>query len=247
MDLASTITLSRMDADMRAMDVIANNLANAATPGFKAEHMQFAAWLARQPAGAAPGGESSIALAQDRATWRERSAGALNHSGNPLDLAISGGGYFTVNTPRGPRLTRDGRFGLLPNGTIADSEGDPLLDATGQPITVSVGDTNLSVAGDGTLSSENGQIAKIGVVAPADPNAMTAEGATQFRADSPTAQVTQPQIVQGAVEESNVQAVTEMTRMIEAQRRFQFMTQFIQAESDRQNAAIDKLLTAQGG
>lgn len=246
MDLASTVTLSRMDADMRAMEVIANNLANAATPGFKAEHMQFTQWLAPQTGAGAPKGEQSIALAQNGETWRDDSVGALSHSGNPLDLAISGPGYFTVNTPRGPRLTRDGRFGLLPNGTIADAAGDPLLDANGQPITVAPNDTNLTVAGDGTLSSQNGQLARIGVVQPSTPGALTAEGGTLFRADAPTAPVTAPKIVQGAVEESNVQPVIAVTRMIEAARRFQFMTQFIQAQSDRYSAAIDKLLAPQG-
>lgn len=246
MDLASTVTVSRMDADMRAMDVVANNLANANTPGFKVGHMQFTDWLARQAGTGAPKGESSIAFAEDRATWRDNEVGKLTHSGNPLDLAISGNGYFTVNTPRGPRLTRDGRFGIMPNGTIADDAGEPLLDKTGQPITVSAADTRLTVKGDGTLSSENGQLATIGIVQPSNPNAMTAEGGTLFRADVPTAPVTQAKLVQGAVEGSNVQPLTEMTRMIEAERRFQMMTQFIQAESDRNTSVIDKLLSQQG-
>lgn len=246
MDLASTITLSRMDADMRTMDVIANNLANAGTPGFKGEHMQFTQWLSRQQGAGTAKGEATIALAQDRATWREQSAGALQHTGNPLDLAISGPGYFTVNTPRGPRLTRDGRFGLLPNGTVADANGNPLLDSTGQPIKVSLSDTVLTVAGDGTLSSQNGQLAKIGIVQPSNPYAVSAEGGTLFRADTPTSPVALPKLVQGAVEESNVQPVTEMTRMIDADRRFQVLTQFIQAESDRHTSVIDKLLAPQG-
>ncbi len=117
---------------------------------------------------------------------------------------------------------------------------------TGQPITVSVADTVLTVAGDGTLSSENGQLAKIGVVQPADPNRITAEGGTLLRADAPTAPVQQPKIVQGAVEESNVQPIAEMTRMIKTDRRFGFLAQFVQAESDRQSSAIDKILATQG-
>ena len=106
------------------MDVIAGNIANANTPGYKAERTQFSDWLSRQSTPP----ERTIAFTQDRATWREQQSGTLTHTGNPLDLALTSNGYFTVSTPRGPRLTRDGRFGLLPSGTVADSAGDALLD-----------------------------------------------------------------------------------------------------------------------
>ncbi|MGH7154307.1 MAG: flagellar basal body rod C-terminal domain-containing protein, partial [Acetobacteraceae bacterium] len=168
----------------------------------------------------------------------------VQHTGNPLDLAISNAGYFTVQTPRGPRLTRDGRFGLMPDGTIADASGEALLDTNGKPIHVGTTDTNLSVAGDGTLSSRNGQIGRIGVVRPNDPMQLAAEGGTHFSDDGTTAAVTAPHIVQGAVEESNVQPVLELTRMINEERQFQFTAQLVQAESDREKDAIQKLLPA---
>jgi flagellar basal-body rod protein FlgF len=223
------------------MDVIADNIANASTPGFRAERVQFSDWLSKQST--AP--ERTVAYTQDRATWREQQSGTLTHTGNPLDLALTGDGYFTVNTPRGPRLTRDGRFTLLPSGTVADSAGDALLDSNGQPVQLSQTDTIITVAGDGTLSSENGQLAKIGVVRPSDPMQLTAEGNTLFRSGSTTAPVTTPNVVQGAVEDSNVQPVLEVTRMMDGERQFQFMIQFIQAESDRQQSVIDKLLPQQ--
>ncbi len=247
MDLASTVALSRMDADMRSMDVTADNLANAATPGYKAESVLFTDWLSRQTGSDTPRGGKTIAFAQDRATWRDTATGTLSHTGNPLDLGLSDAGYFTVNTPRGPRLTRDGRFGLLPNGAIADAAGDPLLDVNGQPIRLTPADTVITVAGDGTVSSENGRIGRIGVVQPADPRALTAEGGTLMRADGPTAPTAQPRIMQGAVEDSNVQPVTQITRMLDEYRRFQFLGEFVQAEADRQRTAIDKLLPAQQG
>ena len=95
------------------------------------------------------------------------------------------------------------------------------------------------------MSSENGQLGKIGVVQPTDPMQLAAEGDTLFRSDSPTTPVAAPGLVQGAIEDSNVQPVLEMTRMMDGERQFQFMTQFIQAESDRQQSAIDKLLPQQ--
>ena len=242
MDLASSIATSRLVAQQRALDVIADNLANANTPGFKAERVQFSDWLSRQSGGSAPRGGSPIAYTQDRATWREQQPGTITHTGNPLDIAVTGAGYFTVNTANGPRLTRDGRFGLLPSGTIADTAGNPLLDNNGQPIQLAPTDTQITIAGDGTVSSVNGQIGQIGIVQPADPALLTAEGGTLFRSDSPTTPVASPALEQGAVEDSNVQPVLEVTRMIDGERSFEFTTQMLQAESDRQQNAIQKIL-----
>ena len=242
MDIVGSIANSRLVAQQRALDVTADNIANANTPGFKAERVLFNDWLSRQTGTAAAQGGNRIAYTQDRATWRDLRAGTLTHTGNTFDLAITGDGYFTISTPRGPRLTRDGRFGLMPSGTIADSSGNALLDTAGKPIVLSPTDTRISIAGDGTVSSENGQLAKVGVVNVTTPMQTTGEGSTQFRADAPTAPIASPGIVQGAIEDSNVQPVLETTRMMENLRQFQFMSQFIQAESDRQQSAIDKLL-----
>ena len=242
MDINSTVAASRLIAQQHAMDVIATNVANSNTPGFRAERVQFSDWLGRQNGTDTPPGGKTIAYTQDRATWRDQQAGTLTHTGNPFDVALSGDGYFTVNTPRGPRLTRDGRFGPMPDGTLADASGNALLDSNGQPIQLAPTDTQVTIAGDGTVSGQNGQLAKVGVVQPADPMQLSAEGGTLFRSGSATAAVPAPGIVQGAMEGSNVQPVTEITRMMDGLREFQFVSQFVQAESDRQQSAIDKLL-----
>jgi flagellar basal-body rod protein FlgF len=236
MDINSNVATSRLAAQERAIDVIANNIANMNTPGFKAERMQFSDWLKSQSNG------SSIAYTQDRATWHELSPGPAQQTGNPLDLAISGDGYFTVSTPAGPRLTRDGRFGVMPDGTIANSAGQALMDISGRPIRISPTDTQLTISGDGTLSSQNGVLATVGVVTPQNPMQLTAEGGTLFQSGSNTTQVAKRQIVQGAIEESNVQPVAEITRLIQGERTFQFLTQYVQAESDRSNNAINKIV-----
>ena len=133
MDIASNVATSRLVAQQRAMDVIADNIANANTPGFKAQRMQFSDWLSPQKS-TAPQGGGTIAYTQDRATWREQQVGTLTHTGNPLDLALGRDGYFTVQTASGQRLTRDGRFSLQANGTLSDSAGDAVLDSNGQRI-----------------------------------------------------------------------------------------------------------------
>jgi flagellar basal-body rod protein FlgF len=241
-EIATTVAASRLVAMQRAMDVTANNIANASTSGFKAERVLFSDWLAREPDAGVTGGEREIAYTQDRATWRDQRDGALTHTLNPFDVALTGPGYFTVMTAAGPRLTRAGRFAPLPDGSLADMAGNKLLDTTGQPILLANGDTTVTIAGDGTVSDQGGQIGKIGVVTLTDPMRATAEGNEKLRADANTAPVQYPKIVQGALEDSNVQAMSEVTRMLDAQRQFQFVASFVQAESDRQQSAIDKLL-----
>lgn len=248
MDIVTSLAASRLVAQQRVMEVTANNIANANTPGYRSERVQFSDWIDRQTGTGrvAPAGDRTIVYTQDRATWRESQSGTLTHTGNTFDLALTGGGYFTVNTRNGPRLTRDGRFGLMPDGTLADSNGNTVLNTNGQPILISPADTRITIASDGSVSSENGVLGKIGVVQPADAMKLSAEGATLFASNAPTTPVATPGVVQGAIEESNVQPVMEVTRMIDDARQFQLMTQFVQAEADRYQTAIDKLLP-QGG
>jgi flagellar basal-body rod protein FlgF len=242
MDNTTTIALSRLSAQSRAMDVIAGNLANMSTPGYRAERVVFADWLSSQSGTTAPRGDRSVAYTQDRATYRDQAEGTLTQTGNPLDLALSGDGYFTVQTSAGTRLTRAGRFTLQATGTITDEAGNALLDTNGQPMVVNAADTKLTVTADGAISSQNGAIGKIAIVKPNDANRMTAEGGRLFRADVPTTPVSAPRIVQGAVEDSNVRPVAELVRMMSTQRDFQFVSQFVEAEGQRHQNAIDKIL-----
>lgn len=241
MELPTYVALSRLSAQQRALDVTATNLANASTPGFKASRVLFTDWLSAQAGTDMPGGDRKLAYTQDRATYRDQRQGPLQHTSNPLDLAVSGDGYFTVSTPQGPRLTRAGHFTQQANGTIGDMEGNALLGSSGAPLRIAPTDTDITVTADGTISTESGEIGRIGVVMPGDQNRLGAEGNRNLRADVPTEPVRQPQIVQGAVEDSNVQPVMETTRMMSDLRSFQFTTQFVQAESERMQSAIDKI------
>ena len=241
MELPSYIALSYLSAQSRAMDVTAGNLANAGTSGFKAERMMFSDWLSKQTGTEGPLGRRPVQFVQDRATYRDGAEGTLQHTGNPLDLAIAGAGFFTVDTPRGPRLTRAGRFGPQPDGTVADGEGNALLDSAGQPIRLSAADQSITVTADGVISSENGRIGRIGVVTADDGSRLQAEGGTNLNSGSATAPVDQPRVVQGAVEDSNVQPIVETTRMMAGLRSFQFAAQFVESESQRLQSAIDKL------
>ena len=240
MQTPSVIALSSLVVQQRALEVSANNIANAQTPGFKAERVLFSDWLSRQP------DNTRIAYVQDRATYREQQDGTLTHTGNPLDLAIGGDGYFTVATPRGPRLTRAGRFTPATDGTLIDDAGNALLDTNGQKMRIAAADTRLTVSADGSLSSENGPIGRIGVVRPQNAALLQGEGDELLRADAATTPVGTPHIVQGAIEDSNAKPIQETVRMMDLLRQFQFVTQLVQAESDRQQSAIDKLTQKPG-
>jgi flagellar basal-body rod protein FlgF len=248
MDITTSLAASRLLAQQRAMDVTANNIANANTPGFRTERVQFSDWIDPQTNTTRVPGSHGVTYTQDRATYRESQPGSITHTGNPFDLALSGDGFFTVSTKAGPRLTRDGRFGPMPDGTLADSNGNAVLDVNGKPIQIGSTDTQVTISGDGSVSTPNGPIGKIGVVQPTDPMKLQAEGATNFVSDGTTTPVASPGIVQGAIEESNVQPVMEVTRMMNDLRQFQLVTQLVQAEGDRQQNTIDKLLpTGSGG
>src|ERR1700733_9611158 len=131
MNITTSLAASRLVAQQRAMDITANNIANANTPGYRTERVQFSDWIDPQPNTASPPGGHTITYTQDRATYRETQPGTLTHTNNPFDLALTGDGYFTVNTKNGPRLTRDGRFPPMPDGTLADGSGNAVLDTTG--------------------------------------------------------------------------------------------------------------------
>jgi flagellar basal-body rod protein FlgF len=244
MDSPGYIVLSRLVAQQRATAVAANNIANADTPGFRAARPIFGTLLERQMAEVPPGGRA-LAFAQDRATWREPALGPLTRTGNPLDLSITApDGFFAVETARGERFTRAGRFTLDGQGQIVDSEGQAVLGTAGRPIRIGPADTRIEVLGDGTVRSENGVLGQLRVVRFDDPQRLTAEGDRLFAAppEQEAQPVPRPGVVQGAVEGSNVRPVLEITRMTEELRQFQFVAQMAEREGERIGTAVERIL-----
>ncbi|MDE2333427.1 MAG: flagellar hook basal-body protein [Rhodospirillales bacterium] len=234
------IILSGMITRWRQLEVRANNLANAETPGFQALHLQAVTSRVTQPAGAPA---SDIAYAATRGTWRDTEPGPIQRTGNALDLALGAAGYFTVMTPAGTRLTRDGHFTLDATGTIVDQQGDPLLDSQGQNIQLGSADGRPSIASDGTISGKQGVIGRIGVVEPTNPQALASQGGTLLAATSPTAPVAEPHLLQGAVEGSTTNAIAETVGMVDDTRQFQLIASMLKAESTRRNQAIQQILS----
>ena len=233
------ITLSGMITRWRELQVRATNLANAETPGFQALHMQAVSSLVAQPARA---GAPDVAYAALRGTWRDTMPGPVQRTGNPLDLALDGPGYFTVMTKAGPFLTRNGHFLLDPTGTIVDQQGNPLLDSNGKSIQMSTVDGQPRIAADSTVSGAQGVIGRIGVVEPTNAQALTDVGGTLLAANSPTRPVARPRLVQGAVEGSTTNAISETVGMIADTRQFQLMASMLKAEATRRQQTIQQIL-----
>ncbi|MDR3535129.1 MAG: flagellar basal-body rod protein FlgF [Acetobacteraceae bacterium] len=235
------IALSRMVAQQRALDVRASNIANADTPGFKAESVMFSDYLVQQKGLSMPPGSRAVQMVQDRATWRDPQQGQMVKTGNTLDLALRSDGLFAVQTPRGQRYTRAGRFSLSPSGQIVDMGGNTLLGTDGRPIIVPPDSTNLTVASDGTISTDDGPIGKFRIVQFDDQQSMQAEGNLLLNTSQPARAMAQPDVVQGAVEGANVQPITQLTQMMSETRDFEFASQFIDAEGKREQSAIDRI------
>jgi flagellar basal-body rod protein FlgF len=244
MDTPGYIIVSRLAAQLRATEVLAHNMANADTPGFQAKRAVFGAVVeARGGGGGGPRGTPGVAYAEDRATWRDLAQGPVAVTANPLDVAIRGEGFFAVETPRGERFTRAGRFALDGDRRLVDAEGHAVLGAAGAPIQLAAADTRIEIQGDGTLRSENGVVGRLRVVRFEDPQrALKAEGDRLFAAEEPPLPVERPALVQGAVEGSNVNAVAELTRLTGEMREFQFAAQFAEREGERLQTAVERIL-----
>jgi len=233
------ISLSRMLALSRHMDVVSNNVANATTTGYKQQKMTFTEFLDKPALG------ERVSLVQDRAVYRDMSAGPMSVTSNPLDLAINGKGYFVVDTVSGPRYTRAGRFQLNNDRQIVDNSGLPVLDASNKPVTLPAGTINVRITGDGSVFSNvnpAAAVGKINVVSFQKEQLMTEVGSGLFTTDeTPQAVPKETRVAQGVIEESNVKPVVEMTNMITVLRQYQGIQKIIDAEHDRQKNMIQKL------
>jgi flagellar basal-body rod protein FlgF len=240
MDNTSYIALSREAALWRQMAVVANNMANANTPGFKSEQMMFTSYLAKTKSDETPFGRK-LAFAQDYGVLHDTREGPLTQTGDPLDIAIHGPGYYTVDTPGGQRYTRAGHFRLDESGMVVTTAGYPVLQENGNPIVLAPGEKSITVAGDGTISTENGQIGKLMVSNFANEQLLQPMGDGTFQTSQNPVPVSRPNVVQGMLEESNVQPVVEMTNMLNIMRSYEGVMNMIQNEHDRQMKAIETL------
>lgn len=226
-------TLARQHGLMQEMQVVSNNLANSSTTGYKTDRAIFAEFLVSTGSDA-----SSLSMGSLAGHSFEMEQGGLKVTGGQFDLAVQGDGYFTVDTPQGTRLTRAGQFQLAANGNLIDMNGSNVLNAGGGPITIPPEATNLVISADGTISANGLQIDQVGVVVP-DGDLMR-DSNTYFSAAGGFVAAKDFGIVQGALEQSNVSPVLEVSRMIEVQRAYEAGQTLLETEDQR----IGQLISA---
>ena len=180
MDNSLLVSLSQQLASYQSMDVIANNIANVSTPGYRREAPTFQEYVTQVPPTEGETGMQTLSFVQDTGIARDMSEGPRTNTGAPFDVAIHGKGFFVVQTPTGNVYTRDGHFGLDTAGQIVDDAGNP-VQGDGGAITISPDDGDIHIGVDGTLSGKNGQIAKLKVAAFADETALQKVGARDVR------------------------------------------------------------------
>jgi len=245
MDNSNYVALSLAQAMRRDMDVTANNIANATTAGFKGEHIVFESYM-HEASGTDT--NSEINFVMDAGSFLDDSQGPLTQTGNPLDLAILGKGWFSYQTPDGrTAYGRDGRFVLDQQGNLMTLTGALVLDEGGNPIAIPEDAGAIEIARDGTMSSEtNGVIGKVGVFELPDLQALERIGNGLFvRAPgSPEAQdidAIHTEVVQGSIERSNIEPVTEMTRMMQIQRAYERAINLMSGEDDLRRDTLRRL------
>lgn len=234
MDAAGYTALGRQSGLMREMQLVANNIANLSTTGFRREGMVFAEHVK------ALDEEPSLSMAHGTGRIVDLSQAGLTMTGANFDFAIQGDGFFLIETPEGNRLTRSGSFTPNAAGELVNMDGQRLLDAGGAPVFIPPDAGAVGLAEDGTLSAGGVPIAQIGLWQPTDPLALKHQAGTLFDGGE-VEPVEGSQIYQGFLEDSNVNPVSEIARMIEVQRAYELGQKFLDAEDGRMRGVIETL------
>ncbi len=240
METTTPIALSRQVVLRRQMDVIANNIANMTATGFRSE-----ALLAEQvPVDVGP--RQTVRYVQDVALVRDLTPGSMIPTDNPLDLAIEGEGYFVVATDDGDRYTRNGQFRLNEIGEIVTANGESVLDNGGAPIAVPPGSASVTIAPDGTVSTPDVILGRLGLVTFDDLQDLEKAGHGLYRTEQAPVPTEDVSVIQGVIEGSNVRPVAEMTEMMMTLRAYQGTQKVIDAHHELSRQMIERMLEVSG-
>jgi flagellar basal-body rod protein FlgF len=242
--------VSGLRSHQTMVDVIGNNIANVNTAGFKTNGIIFSAFLR-------PGSETDTLSSTgrrpglDNMSWQDMSQGTIQQTGGPLDVAIDGDGMLVVQTAQGERYTRNGALQISNTGEIVTLNGDKVLGDNG-PIILQPTDRDVVITKDGTIKVREGisltsdsTRGRLRLVTFADSQALQKDGSSTFAAPDGVAPQPLPEaranVVQGAIEKSNVQPVIEMTRMIELTRAYTEVAAILQQQNDLQKNSLQQL------
>jgi flagellar basal-body rod protein FlgG len=221
--------------------MMANNLANATTSGFKLDREFYSVFSAED--NGVVGGNSNASLPMVQKQWTDFSQGELQTTGNPLDLALNGKGFFVVNSPTGPMYTRNGAFVLSPTGALTTGDGYAVTGSGGQPIqTVDRGP--IEVSADGTVQQNGTKIAQVQVVDFKDPSVLVKRGGSYFVNPDPKQQpipATNVTVEQGKTEGSNVSPAESAVRLVGVMRQFEMLQKAITMTADMDKKSLEEV------
>jgi flagellar basal-body rod protein FlgF len=231
------VALSSQIAFQRRMETIANNVANASTPGFRGEEIKFEQMLSNSSS-------ESVAFASPGDSFIKRDPGQTFKTGNPLDVAVQGDAWLGIQTPSGVVYTRDGRMQMTPGGELQSIAGHPMLDAGGSPIQINPNGGPIQIASDGMITQNGQQLGAIGLFT-IDPAAKLSRyensGVIPDKPADPVLDFNRYGVVQGHIESSNVNPMWEMSQLIMASRSYDAVSNSIDKSEDSLSEAIKSL------
>jgi flagellar basal-body rod protein FlgF len=251
MENALLVGLSRQMALTHELDIVANNIANMNTTGYKSDNALFGEYLMPRASDQSfAGKDRRIDFVQDRASWLDMSSGSIEHTGNPLDVAVEGNAFMVVQNTQGQtRYTRNGSLSINATGELVTATGEQVVGSSGA-ITFQSTDHDIVISSSGIISVRQGNSSAdtlrgtLQLVTFDKPGRLQKDGASTFTAPKDvTASPASPntRVVQGAIERSNVNGVAQMTRMIEITRSYSDIANILQQQSDQRRNALTQL------
>jgi flagellar basal-body rod protein FlgF len=230
------VALSAQVALQERLETVAQNVANGNTAGYRGTEVKFDSVLSNL-------GADPVAFVSPGSQVIKQISGGLSKTGNPLDVAVKGNGWLSVASAQGPIYTRDGQMHINAAGGLVALSGAPMLDAGGAPVQLDPGAGQPQISTDGTISQGGKRIGVLGLVILPDNAKLsrTEGGVTSSVPGAAVSDFAANGVAQGFVEDSNVNPITEITRLIYVQRSFEGVTAVVQAAETSFKNAIQTL------
>ena len=228
-----------MRSRIESLDLLANNIANSSAPGFKADREFYGLYVSAEAAGSNDGNDKTTMPVIER-QWTDFSQGSLASTGNSLDLALTGKGFFAVNSPSGPLYTRDGGFKLSKDGFLETQDGFRLRNQEGKPIQVD-SSKSVEIATDGIVRQDGVELAHIDIVDIKDPSTLAKKGRNYFEllsSDVPTP-AAQVEVQQGRIENANFQTAESAVRLVNVMRQFESLQKAMNIGADMNKHVLE--------
>lgn len=234
------VGLSKQVVLRENMNIIAQNIANINTPGFRGQNMVFTEFV-EDPRYM----KEDVSMVLDYGQYQKTDAGPIKNTGNSLDVALVGNGFFGIETNEGIQYTRAGNFAMNVNGEIVNALGMTVANENGGPITIPQDAKEINIDRTGVISTDQGVVGKLMIREFVNEQRLDPAGNGLYKTDAAPLEPEKTTVIQGKLEGSNVQAVVEMTRMIDVSREYQAVQNMMNSENERLRSAISKLSKTQ--